>query len=158
MLAGGRARRQSGDRTTSIALNSPTAPNGGEAPRSGAVGEQPPVLLAFAPCYGPHPVALAAPGLDPALAAHELVSDNVLGNQVAWRLSGRNGSGPSIDTTEAAERAVLATDLLAPYAITHSARTLFKLTVLLGARFAREASAPWLRNRRARPSCQIGRG
>jgi len=64
-------------------------------------------------------------------------------NQVSWRWAGRPGKGPTIGSTEDAERAVLAMDLIANPAVRRAARKLFELTVLLGRRFAREDADPW---------------
>ena len=64
-------------------------------------------------------------------------------NQVAWRWAARTGKGPTVGSTEQAERAVLAMDILANRAVRRAARKLFQVTVLLGRRFAREESDSW---------------
>jgi hypothetical protein len=62
-------------------------------------------------------------------------------NQIEWRESD-GGQPPTIGSTEAAERTLLAMDLVANEAVAKAARTLFKITVLMGARFARGADDP----------------
>jgi hypothetical protein len=49
---------------------------------------------------------------------------------------------PAIGSTEGAERTLLAMDLVANEAVAKSARTLFRITALMGARFARGAGDP----------------
>jgi hypothetical protein len=64
-------------------------------------------------------------------------------SQLAWRTTGRTGKGPTVGSTETAERTVLALDLLAPRAVRLAAHSLFGVTAGLGARFAREDDDPW---------------
>jgi len=61
-------------------------------------------------------------------------------NVVAWRFEGRHGDPPTVSSTEAAERAKLAIDLLSNPAVRKAANELFKVTVLLGSRFAGDSS------------------
>jgi hypothetical protein len=68
-------------------------------------------------------------------------------DQLAWRWTGRHGHSPVVGSPEKALRSVLALDLLTNRAVRHAARELYKLTFLLGARFALAEDDPDLPNR-----------
>jgi hypothetical protein len=68
-------------------------------------------------------------------------------DHVAWQWAGRPGAAPLVGSTDQAERAILAMDILANRAVRKAARELFKLTVLLGRRFAREDEESWQTDR-----------